>query len=283
MKIKGNYGFSVICAMIAIVIVTGCSTPKNITYFEDFQTTTQIESLARRQIKVQPDDKLQIIVSSKDPQLASIFNKPSVTTRLGQGSTIYNGIQTTYYNGQGNEGLADYSVDSEGNIDFPVLGELHVAGMTRSELAGFIKGELVGKNLIKDPVVTVEFVDTGVSVLGEVSKPGRYLTNRDEITVLDAIAMAGDLTIQGKRNNVRVVRREGDATKVYVVDLTNGKDLFNNPAYYLQQDDVVYIEPNDIRKRETTVNGNTALSAGFWMSVVSVLTSVAVLIVNIAR
>lgn len=283
MKIKGNYGFSVICAMIAIVIVTGCSTPKNITYFEDFQTTTQIESLARRQIKVQPDDKLQIIVSSKDPQLASIFNKPSVTTRLGQGSTIYNGIQTTYYNGQGNEGLADYSVDSEGNIDFPVLGELHVAGMTRSELAGFIKGELVGKNLIKDPVVTVEFVDTGVSILGEVNKPGRYLTNRDEITVLDAIAMAGDLTIQGKRNNVRVVRREGDATKVYVVDLTNGKDLFNNPAYYLQQDDVVYIEPNDIRKRETTVNGNTALSAGFWMSVVSVLTSVAVLIVNIAR
>ena len=283
MKIRNLSGIAAVCVALIALLAGGCSTPKNISYFEDFQTTTQIESQARQQITVQPDDKLQIIVSSKDPQLASLFNLPSVTTRLGQGGATYNGVTTTYVAGSTNEGLADYTVGPDGNIDFPVLGSLHVAGMTRSELSGFIKGELMGRNLIKDPVVTVEFINTGVSVLGEVTRPGRYLMNRDQVTVLDAIAMAGDLTIQGQRNNVRVIRRDGDSTKVFIIDLTNGKDLFTNPAYYLQQDDVVYIEPNDMRKRETSVNGNTAMSASFWMSVVSVLTSVAVLIVNIAR
>ncbi|MDE6010623.1 MAG: polysaccharide export protein [Muribaculaceae bacterium] len=269
--------------VVFLTLLVSCGTPKNITYFEDFTTTTQLEAQARQQIRVRPEDQLQIVVSAKDPQLASIFNLPAVTSRLGQSGTVYNGVNSTYSAVVTNEGLTNYTVDAAGNIDFPVIGELHVAGMTRSELAGFIKGELMGRNLLKDPRVTVEFVNTGVSILGEVKNPGRYLMNRDEVTVLDAISMAGDLTIQGQRNNVRVVRKNGDSTTIYVVDLTNGKDLFNSPAYYLQQDDIVYVEPNDYRKRETTVNGNTALSASFWMSVVSVLTSVAVLIVNVTR
>lgn len=270
--------------LAALVLLLGsCGTPKGIAYFDDFQTATQVENHARRQIKVRPDDKLQITVSSKDPQLAALFNLPSITSRLGQGGTIYNGSNSNYNYGIANEGINCYTVDPQGNIDFPVLGELHVEGMTRSELAGFVKGELMGRNLIKDPTVVVEFINTGISVLGEVKVPGRYLMNRDEVTLLDALSMAGDLTIQGQRTNVRVLRNEGDTTKIYVVDLTKGSELMNSPAFYLQQDDVVYVEPNDYRKRETTVNGNTALSAGFWMSVVSVLTSVAVLIVNVAR
>ncbi|MEZ3519780.1 MAG: polysaccharide biosynthesis/export family protein [Muribaculaceae bacterium] len=270
--------------LAALVLLLGsCGTPKEIAYFDDFQTATQVENHARRQIKVRPDDKLQITVSSKDPQLAALFNLPSITSRLGQGGTIYNGSNSNYNYGIANEGINCYTVDPQGNIDFPVLGELHVEGMTRSELAGFVKGELMGRNLIKDPTVVVEFINTGISVLGEVKVPGRYLMNRDEVTLLDALSMAGDLTIQGQRTNVRVLRNEGDTTKIYVVDLTKGSELMNSPAFYLQQDDVVYVEPNDYRKRETTVNGNTALSAGFWMSVVSVLTSVAVLIVNVAR
>lgn len=270
--------------LAALVLLLGsCGTPKEIAYFDDFQTATQVENHARRQIKVRPDDKLQITVSSKDPQLAALFNLPSITSRLGQGGTIYNGSNSNYNYGIANEGINCYTVDPQGNIDFPVLGELHVEGMTRSELAGFVKGELMGRNLIKDPTVVVEFINTGISVLGEVKVPGRYLMNRDEVTLLDALSMAGDLTIQGQRTNVRVLRNEGDTTKIYVVDLTKGSELMNSPAFYLQQDDVVYVEPNDYRKRETTVNGNTALSAGFWMSVVSVLTSVVVLIVNVAR
>lgn len=280
---KRKYSLHIGLLAALVLLLGSCGTPKEIAYFDDFQTATQVENHARRQIKVRPDDKLQITVSSKDPQLAALFNLPSITSRLGQGGTIYNGSNSNYNYGIANEGINCYTVDPQGNIDFPVLGELHVEGMTRSELAGFVKGELMGRNLIKDPTVVVEFINTGISVLGEVKVPGRYLMNRDEVTLLDALSMAGDLTIQGQRTNVRVLRNEGDTTKIYVVDLTKGSELMNSPAFYLQQDDVVYVEPNDYRKRETTVNGNTALSAGFWMSVVSVLTSVAVLIVNVAR
>ena len=269
---------------IGMTMFGSCSAPKNVTYFQDFEQVSQVEMQKRQSIQVKPDDKLQIIVTSKDPQLASLFNLPVVTTRLGQNAQSYGGITTNFGGTQStSEGLSSYTVSPEGNIEFPVLGELHVAGMTRNELAGFIKGELMGRNLIKDPTVIVEFLNTGVSVLGEVRTPGRYIMNRDQITVLDAIAASGDLNINGNRNNVRVMRKEGDTTKVYTIDLTSGRDVFNSPAYYLQQDDVVYVEPNDLRKRQTTVNGTTPLQASFWISVVSVLTSVAVLVVNLAK
>lgn len=269
--------------MAIMLLLGGCRAPQGISYLEDVDSVTTIESQARRLIKVRPDDKLQIVVSSKDPQLAAIFNLPVVTSRLGQGGAVYNGTSSNFNNGTANEGMNCYTVDPEGCIDFPVIGSLKIEGMTRSEVAGFIKGELMGRNLIKDPTVTVEFINTGISVIGEVKNPGRYLVNRDEVTLLDAISMAGDLTIQGQRKNVRVIRKDGDTTKVYIADLTDSGNLFSNPAFYLRQDDIVYVEPNDFRKRETTVNGNQALSAGFWMSVLSVLTSVAVLIVNVTR
>ena len=267
-----------------MTLITSCSTPKNVGYFADMDHVMTIESQARQSITVKPDDKLQIIVHSKDPQLASLFNLPVVTSRLGQNSTNFGGVASSFGSNNTSEGLGSYTVSSEGNIDFPVIGTLHVEGMTREQLAGFIKGELMGRNLIKDPTVIVEFLNTGVSVLGEVKTPGRFLMNRDELTVLDAIAMAGDLDIQGRRDNVRVIRKMGNnQTQVYVLDLTDGKALYNSPGFYLRQDDIVYVEPNDQRKRMTTVNGNTSLSASFWMSVVSVLTSVAVLVVNIAK
>ena len=269
--------------MVAVLLLGSCATPKKITYFEDITQITQTEAAARQQIRVRPDDKLQIVVKSKDPQLSSLFNIQAITGRVGQGG-IVNGSATTYSPAIGtSEGLLAYNVDQQGDIDFPVLGMVHVAGLTRAEVASLIKGELIGRDLVKDPVVTVEFLNTGVSVLGEVKAPGRYLTNRDEVTILDAIAMAGDLNIQGRRDNVRVIRRDGDTTKAYIVDLSNSKDLFNNPAYYLQQDDVVYVEPNNYRKPETTVNGNSSLSTSFWLSVTSVLTSVAVLVVNLIK
>lgn len=271
------------CLMLGMMaIFSSCKTPQEVAYFQDFDQVMKVESQARQAIVVKPDDKIQIIVHSKDPQLASLFNLPVVTSRLGQNAATFGG---TISGGQNNssEGLGSYTVASDGTIDFPVLGRLHVAGMTREQLAGFIKGELMGRDLIKDPTVSVEFLNTGISILGEVKVPGRYIVNRDELTVLDAIALAGDLTIQGRRDNIRVMRRQGNEMQVYVLSLLDGKNLYNSPGFFLEQDDVVYIEPNDIRKRETTVNGNTALSASFWMSVVSVLTSVAVLVVNITR
>lgn len=269
------------CGLVALF--SSCKTPKDIAYFQDLDQQVEIETQARKAITIRPDDKLQIIVISKDPQLASLFNLPVVTSRLGQNTTNYGTSSSFNTTNNSSEGLSSYTVTPQGTIDFPVLGVLHVAGMTRYELAGFIKGEIMGRNLIKDPTVIVEFLNLGVSVLGEVGSPGRYNFNRDQVSVLDAIAMAGDLEINGKRENVRVLRNENGVTKVYQLNLLDGKSVYNNPGFYLQQDDIVYVEPNDKRKRESTINGTTTMTAGFWISIFSVITSTAVLIVNLAK
>ena len=152
--------------------------------------------------------------------------------------------------------------------------------MKREEIASYIKNELISKNLVKDPVVTVEFMNLAISVLGEVSKPGRYNIDRDKITLLDAISMAGDLTIYGKRDNVYVMRNEGGKQTSYQVNLLSAQDVYSSPAYYLQQNDVIYVEPNSVRARQSTVNGNNVRSTSFWISLASLLTTITVLFVK---
>lgn len=257
-------------------MVASCSAPKNIAYFQD--VTETIVPVSASEVRVAPHDKLSIIVKSKDPALSSLFNLTVASDRLGldvpssgTGSTLRSFSSTS-------EGISTYTVTPEGTIDFPVLGKLKIEGMTRSELAGFIKGELMGKELVKDPVVTVEFLNTGFSVMGEVNAAGRYDINKDQLNILEALSLAGDLTIQGQRENVAVVRTEKDGVHTYRVDLTNFVELTKSPAYYIKQGDVIYVEPNGVRKRQATVNGNNVLSASFWVSVASLLTSVAVLI-----
>ncbi len=268
-------------ATVLMALALGSCTPKNIAYFQDLDTVAVTEVAARRAIRIEPEDKLSIVVKSKDPALAELFNLNVVSNRLGQ-TNSQSGTGSVLRNTAAQaEGLAAYTVTKDGNIDFPVLGTLHIEGMTREELAGFIKGELMGRNLVKDPVVTVEFLNTGVSVLGEVRNPGRYDTNSDYLTVIEALALAGDINIQGRRDNVLVMREEDGKMNSYRLDMTNTQQLLNSPGYYLKQDDIIYVEPNDYRKRQTTNNGNTTMSASFWVSVASLLTSVASTVVTI--
>lgn len=152
--------------------------------------------------------------------------------------------------------------------------------MKRVEIASYIKDELVSKNLVKDPVVTVEFMNLCFSVMGEVNAPGRFNIDRDRLTILDALSMAGDLTIYGNREKVLVLRQEGNTQRVYGVNLTSGEHIYTSPAYHLQQNDVVYVEPNSTKARQSTVNGNNVRSTSFWISLASLLTSIAVLIVK---
>lgn len=270
-----------IAATVALLAAgaTSCKGPKEIAYFQDFDNLKVEEVIQKREITVRPEDKLQIMVTSRDEGLSAMFNLPSQTQRTQRG---VNGMATRDGLGTNSYTSSDtylyYTVNQKGDIDMPMLGTLHVEGMTRGELAAFIKGEIEGRQLLKDPVVTVEFMNIGISVIGEVNSPGRFTVNRDHLTVLDAIAMAGDLTIQGQRENVLVIRDVNGKRETFRLDLTKGQDLLQSPAYYLQQDDVVYIEPNSYRKRQTTVNGNNVLSASFWVSVASLLTSIAVLI-----
>lgn len=253
---------------------TSCSTPKNIDYFQDVQTGTIITPTNVNDIKIQPEDKLSIVVSTQDPALSSLFN-------LTNNQMAPTGI-ASYAQG-GNE-ASYYTVSPSGEINFPVLGKLHIAGMTRSQLAAFIEFKLIQDELVQQPIVTVEFVNTGISVIGEVKSPGLYSFNKDHMTIVDAIAVAGDLTMNGKRENILVMRKNANgAQEGYRIDLTNMKDLASSPVYYLQQDDIIYVEPNDKAKRETTSTGNAPYSPGFWTSIVSVAVSLATLAVTLSR
>ncbi len=264
--------------LLTTCLATGCSTPKNVAYLQGAENGEifQITAAQDMAIKVRPFDKLSIIVTCKDPQLARMFNMP-VFSNSYVNTASPNNASFRDYNVGYNEGITGYTVSPEGTIDFPVLGVLKVEGMTRSELCGFIKGEIMGRGLIKDPLVTVEFLNTGISVLGEVNRPGRYDLNADVITLVEALSLAGDMGIQGKRENIKVIRKDGDKVQTYIVDITDPKALASSPVYYLRQGDIVYVEPNDIRKRATIANGNSVTNISFWISIASLLTSAAIL------
>lgn len=259
--------------LLLTIIFTNCSTPKKVAYFQDADVNTLIEMTQARQLTVKPGDKLSIIVKSKDAAISDLFNLPIYSSRVGSTGTITGGEQRLNIPAT-SDGIASYTVNNKGDIDFPILGVLHIEGMTRSELSGYIKGELMGRNLVKDPNVMVEFLSTGVDVLGDVKNPGRYDINKDRLTLLEALSLAGDLNLTGQRENIKIIRQEGEKIHTYTVDLTNMAELVKSPAYYLEQGDVVYVEPNDMQKRNSTVNGNNVMNIGFWVSVGSLFASV---------
>lgn len=181
-----------------LLVMSSCDVSKRITYFQDIQNHQgSTAEQPRPEIRLRPEDKISIIVNSKVPELTALFNLPYTTRILGQTNEQ---ITNT------NQGTSGYIIKADGTIDFPVLGLVQAEGKTRDELASYIKSELINRNLVNDPVVTVEFVNLQFSVMGEVKNPGSYKITRDHITLLDALSMAGDLNINGKRDNVLVLR-----------------------------------------------------------------------------
>ena len=260
----------ILSLILMVLAAVSCSTPKEISYFQDLQPgVTELTITDPVEIKVRPKDKLSILVNAQDQKLTNMFNLPIVSQQIGQESTGSSGTS---------RGVSGYTVDTDGYINFPVLGKIRVEGMTREQIAEYLTGQLKEQELIKDPVVTVEFMNLGVSVLGEVNRPGRISINRDNLTILDALSEAGDLTIFGKREKVLVLRQENGKQRVYGINLCSADQLYTSPVYYLQQNDVVYVEPNDTKSRQSTVNGNTVRSTSFWISLASLITSIAVLI-----
>lgn len=279
--IRTKIRFFLIAAAAAFML-SSC-TPKDIAYFQNIDETVSNVDMQATAIRVQPEDKLSIVVHSKDDQLSKLFNLPVVSSNITSTATLSTDVKTIRSDGGIRSGVSLYTVSPEGNIQFPVLGNIHVAGMTRSEVAALIKGEILGRDLVKDPTVTVEFANVGVSVLGEVNSPGRMEVNRDHLSVAEALAMAGDMTINGMRENVMVIRTQNGKRTIYRINMTDAQQALNSPGWYLQQNDVVYVEPNAQQKRAATTNGNNVLSTGFWISCASLLTSVAVLIVSSVR
>jgi polysaccharide export outer membrane protein len=227
-------------------------------------TNTKIREIP--ELTIQPQDMLSIVVSSKEPELALPFNLPIVSFQ-GIGDMLSYGTQ---------QRILGYTVNNRGEIDFPILGALHIEGMTRNQLEHLVKDKIIAEGYINDPVVTVQFMSCRVTVNGEVVRPGTYEIKGDHITLLEALSMAGDLTIYGKRNDVKVVREKNGERTVYKVDLRSA-DIFDSPVYYLQQNDIIYVTPNRYRSNQSN-NAGQVQQISLWISIASVLTSLAVLV-----
>ena len=257
-----------ILLVLLVVSAASCSTYKKINYIQDAQLDTALTMIANQGILIQPMDMISIVVSSRDPELARIYNLPVVTYQAGSESSVSNF----------NQRLIGYSVDNDGNIQFPELGTIHVAGLNRWQLAELIREKL--SSLVKDAVVTVQFMNFKISVTGEVTSPGVFDISGDKITIFEAISLARNLTIYGRRDGVYVIREQNGSRTIYQVDLRT-VDMFNSPAYYLQQNDVVYVEPNKVRAGQSTINENTLKSVSLWVSIGSFLSTLATLFISL--
>ena len=262
----------------AALMLGACAAPQQIAYFQNAAELDGASIPKAKEIVLRPKDKISIIVNCKSPELTNLFNLPYVTQRLGQNTTSGNTIAGAVSNGY----VSGYTIGPDGTIDFPVIGKLNVGGMTRSQIEDLVKEELVNQGQAQDAVVTVEYMNLFYKVMGEVNAPGRFAIDKDATTIFDALSNARDLTIWGRRDNVRVVRDENGKQRTYFIDLCDARSIIESPAYYLQQGDVVYVEPNDMRARQSTVNGNNVRSTSFWISLASLAATLTLTIVNIA-
>lgn len=253
--------------LLGVFLLASCAAPERVLYFQDLNQGLQEEITQNYEIKIRKDDLLGITVSARNAEMAIPFNLPATAYSLEAKSSI-------------TAAQLGYQVGVDGNIVFPQLGKIQVEGMTRKELAQYITTQLEQQKLLQDPVVTVTFQNFKVSVLGEVKNPKVINVKSDRITVLEALAEAGDLNIQAKRDRIAVIREAEGKRTVHYLDLRSS-DLLQSPYYYLQQNDVVYVEPNNaktIQSRSTQVT-----SVGTWVSVFSSMMSVATLIVTLLR
>ena len=238
---KKAHLFLGITLVVVLAMLSSCSVPKDIAYFQDFNPGKSIVVQNPVEIKFRADDEIAVMVSSDRPELAAQFS-------LG-----------------GEGGTSKYTIDSEGCIRFPMLGKIHVAGLNRQELQEAIRDQIMEKGLIRDPIVTVDYSNLYVIVLGAAGT-GRIQIDRDKFTILDAIGSKGDLNINGLRTNVKVIRENYGKKTVYEVNLCSAEDLYSSPVYYLQQNDVIYVEMNNKEKRNATVMGNSTVQPSFWIS-----------------
>ncbi len=248
--------------MIAFTLfVSSCASQKEITYLQGVTNGYQQQGMDTYEIKIRPDDMIAIMVNSKDPELSQMFNLPMVSYQINNTTS---GIASSQNR------ILGYLVDKNSEINFPQLGKIKIGGMTRTELTDYIANELIANGYVYDPVVTVQYLNFKVSVMGEVNKPGTIDISSDRITLFDALSAAGDLTIYGQRDNVKIIREINGKKTVSIVDLRKA-NILDSPFYYLQQNDVVYVEPNKAKAGQREINSNRTI--GTWASIVSVILS----------
>jgi len=255
---------------LAVVALTGvlasCNNYKDFTYLQDATDFDQMQVSQIAQIKARKGDVLNIYVSSRNPESAIPFNLAAAGYRPGTGQSD----QFT----QASRALG-YQVNESGNIEFPQVGPIHVEGMSRTEIQDYVKNQLISKGLLKDPIITVEFSNLKITVVGEVTRPGNYNMSNEHTTIFDALGMAGDLTAYGLRDRVAVIR-EVDGKRTVIWHDLRSKNIFDSPRYYLQQNDIVYVQPNKYKASQSTQSRWNQPSV--WISIVSATISAATLI-----
>ena len=253
-----------------VLSLTSCMKVKNIAYIQNSQMNQSEKIELKGGILIEPKDMISIVVSGRNPELVAIFNLPVVSFQAGSDAMTSASQQR----------LMPYTVDNEGYIDFPVLGKLQVKGMTRWQLADMIKRMLSEQGYVNDAVVVVDFMNFKVSVLGEVSAPGTYTIQGDKFTILQAISQARDLTIFGQRENVKVIREKEGERVIYEVNLCDAS-LFESPAYYLQQNDIIYVEPSPIKARQSTTDDKSLRMTSIVLSGGSLAASIASIVISV--
>ena len=232
-------------SLLLVLLFASCSSVKKMTYVQDLNYFTSYPVNEQAEIKVQQNDKLSITVTCKSPELALPFN-------------ISNGAQGVHISENGefapsvnaSTDAKGYVVSKDGNIDFPILGKLHVQGLTLAEVKKLIEDRIMEKNYIRDPLVLVDIMNFQITMLGEVAKKGNYTIKNNHVNLLEAIAMAGDLTTSAKTDEVMVIRTENGQRKAYPHNLRS-REFYDSPAFHLQQNDVVYVKPNKVKSDGT--------------------------------
>lgn len=263
-----SMGRKVITCLFAILLLASCQSYKRVPYLQDAEVVkgaTQQETLY--DAKIMPKDLLTIVVSCTSPELAVPFNLTVATQN-----------NVAIANTTSQPALQQYLVDNEGKINFPVLGELTVGGLTKKQAESMIVEKL--KPYMKEtPIVTVRMVNYKISVIGEVARPGTFTISNEKVNLLEALAMAGDMTVWGLRDNVKLIREGSDGKQeIMTLDLNKAETIIS-PNYWLQQNDIVYVIPNKAKARNSDIGNSTSL----WFSATSILVSLASLLVTIFK
>lgn len=255
--------------IFASLLITGCGSVKNVAYLQNSDSISFEQSRFLYDARIMPKDQITISVNTTNPEASLPFNLL---------------LQNSYSQGRSAAGsygtLMPYLVDNDGYINFPIVGRLHVAGLTKSEAERMVTEKIRPYMAeTENPVVTVTMASYSVSVLGEVARPGSFQVAREKITIFEALAQAGDLTIYGVRDRVKLIREDATGKKeIHTLNLMDA-NIINSPYYYLQQNDVVYVEPNKVKAQNSKVGQTTTL----WFSATSILISMASLLYNILK
>ncbi len=266
--------------IVIILLLSGCKATHDIVYLQDAGQKAIFNPAENTKIPdpvIKVGDLLSITVNSNTPEAAQPFNLPiyPMSTNSGGGYSI----NASLSGGQGS--LQNYLVDDEGKIIYPVIGKLFVAGMTKSQVADLIKSKIYPRYMKEEPIILIRFAGFKVTVLGEVAKPGVFYINNEKITILEALAQAGDLTMFGMRENILLIRENEGKRETIRLDLRD-KNLLNSPYYFLQQDDVLYVQPNEIKINNTAFSSTISIPISVIGTLTS-LTSLIIIMINLAK